>query len=143
MGTIEARLFTVTVIQLSGDVILDKVELKGKDKVSLLIDKVQREVQDGRRIDPETGRLEVPRRVDLFADGGKLLKDVSIESVLEDGSTITALVKEVKIFCRAGHEMTRRYPSQSSWTEWGSCDGFRLTPPFACQSGEQFKETNR
>ena len=71
----------MTVAKLSGEVILDKVELKGTDAVSVLIDKVQ-------------NALGTNVGVDLInTNGDKLHKDLPIEeSGLSNGSTITALL---------------------------------------------------
>ena len=80
-ATIEPRQFTVNVALLSGQEILDKVELQGTENVSILIDKVQ-------------NALGTNVGVDLInTNGDKLHKDLPIEeSGLEDGSTITALL---------------------------------------------------
>ena len=80
-ATIEPRQFTVNVVLLSGQEILDKVELQGTENVSILIDKVQ-------------NALGTNVGVDLInTNGDKLHKDLPIEeSGLSNGSTITALL---------------------------------------------------
>ena len=80
-ATIEPRQFTVNVALLSGQEILDKVELQGTENVSILIDKVQ-------------NALGTNVGVDLInTNGDKLHKDLPIEeSGLSNGSTITALL---------------------------------------------------
>ena len=80
-ATLEPRQFTVNVALLSGQEILDKVELQGTENVSILIDKVQ-------------NALGTNVGVDLInTNGDKLHKDLPIEeSGLSNGSTITALL---------------------------------------------------
>ena len=79
-GHAPLQAINVKLVNLNGEVIFDKMELKGTEKISDIIDKVQKALGHG---------------VDLVTtNGDKLPKDKSIEeSGLEDGSTITALLK--------------------------------------------------
>jgi len=80
----EADRLSVKVVNLSGAVILDEVMLKGTDQISDIIDRVQKALR---------------HRVDLVStNADKLCKDLSIEeSGLEDGCTITALLKPIHV----------------------------------------------
>lgn len=72
----------VKVVQFNGEDILEKVELQPSEKVSTLIDKVKHALGHAPGVDL------------IGTNGDKLLKDLSIEeSGLQDGETITALLK--------------------------------------------------
>lgn len=74
----------VTVINLNAETILDKLELQGTDKLSVLIDEVKQASVDAHE-----------SIVELIVDGIQLRKDSSIEeSGLKDGSTVTAILKK-------------------------------------------------
>merc|ERR1740129_1047454 len=79
----DARTVKLTIATMGGKTILDKVELERTEKVSILIDKVQKALGHAQGV------------YLICANGEKLLSDLSIEeSGLEDGSTITAVRKE-------------------------------------------------
>ena len=63
-ATSEECRVTVCVTKLSGEVIVDKVELKGSEKVAVIIDKVETALGNA-------------QRVDLITNGGKLLNHCS------------------------------------------------------------------
>ena len=65
--------FSVTVVNLSGEEIVDTMKFSASDKVALITSKVEE-------------ALGGAQRVDLFVDGHKLLKDQAIEeSGIVDG----------------------------------------------------------
>ena len=69
--------FNVTVAKLSGEVILDKVELEGTEKVSDIINRVQKALGHAGGVDLVT------------TNGDKLLKDKSIEENKHEKAHLT------------------------------------------------------